>query len=231
MTTKSPSDLSEKFPEVLLILGTDLAGKDHFTNVLIDAALLSGRKVERRRGAFSASPDHLRSSEGKGLIKLWIEWFFLFSLPIHCRFIPYLVVFLIHRDLRRFRRPSGCSVIVVSHTPIRLLAFALGHMHERIDDIRLPAMVERALQIIVSTTQTRALVLDIDHRIRESRMHERLRRGTVDCFDRYMANDPHRSERIERFLVWISETYLGAVRIENNNISDADILASLLNRK
>ncbi|EKD39404.1 MAG: hypothetical protein ACD_75C00420G0002, partial [uncultured bacterium] len=38
--------------EILLILGTDLAGKDHFANVLTDAAAVAGIRVERRRGRF-----------------------------------------------------------------------------------------------------------------------------------------------------------------------------------
>ena len=42
-----------------------------------------------------------------------------------------------------------------------------------------------------------------------------------------MGKDPFRSERIENFLVWICMTYLDAVRVENNNFSDAELLAYL----
>ena len=43
--------------ETLLILGTDLAGKDHFANVVSDAAANAGLRVERRRGWLCARPE------------------------------------------------------------------------------------------------------------------------------------------------------------------------------
>ena len=50
------------FPNTLLILGTDLAGKDHFANVVSDAAANAGLRVERRRGWLCARPDRQRTS-------------------------------------------------------------------------------------------------------------------------------------------------------------------------
>ncbi len=226
-TTNNHRQVSQKLPETLVILGTDLAGKDHFANVLTDAAVASGLKVERRRGRFSARPNHRRSSENKAFLNLWLEWIFLVTLPLHCRLLPYAIAFFIGQDIRRFRRPGDGSVMIVSHTALRLLAFGFGHLYESCEDIKMPAMVDRALRRMVPATGARAVVLDIDHLVREERMRDRLRRGTADHFDRYMARDPHRSERIESFLVWIGMTYLGAVRIENNNLSDAELLASL----
>ncbi len=220
-------ELPESFPETLLILGTDLAGKDHFANILTDTATSAGIKKERRRGAFSAQPDNRRTSEGKGLVKLWMEWVFLFTLPLHCRLLPYIMTYLIRRDLRRFRRPAHGSIIVVSHTAIRMLAFAYSHIFDRVEDIKMPSVIECTLRDLVLATQARTIVLDIDHEVRNTRMKERLRRGTVDNFDRYMGKDPLRSERIEYFLVWICMTYLDAVRVENNNLSDAELLAYL----
>jgi len=227
MRPKLNEELPERFPETLLILGTDLAGKDHFANVLTDTATLAGIKGERRRGAFSAQPDSRRTSEGKGFVKLWLEWAFLFTLPLHCRLLPYIMTFLIRRDLRRFRRPADGSLIVVSHTAIRMLAFAYSHIFDRVEDIKMPVVVECTLRDLVLATQAHTIVLDIDHEVRNTRMNERLRRGTVDNFDRYMGKDPLRSERIEGFLVWIGMTYLDAVRVENNNLSDAELLAYL----
>ena len=61
----------------------------------------------------------------------------------------------------------------------------------------------------------------------EKRVAERSRRGTIDHFDRYMASDPARSERIEQFLVWIGQTFLNAITIVNNDLSDAELLAHL----
>lgn len=218
------------FPKTLLILGTDLAGKDHCANVLADAAISAGIKVERRRGSFSAQPDRSRTSEGKGGLSLWLEWVFLSTIPLHCRFLPYLIAILVRGDLRRFRRPPDGSVIVVSHTAIRLLAFALGHIFERVEDIRLPVVVDAALRAVIPATDARTIVLDIDHEVREARMNGRLRRGTADCFDRYMGKDPIRSERIENFLVWVGTTYFNAVRIVNNNLSDAELLSACMRK-
>ena len=214
-------------PEILLILGTDLAGKDHFANVISDAAAVAGIRVERRRGRFSGRADTRRTSEGKGAVKLCLEWLFLATLPLYCRLLPYLIAFLIRCDLRLFRAPAGDSILVVSHTALRLLAFALGHIFERVEDIRLPGVVDTTLRRVVPATGVRTIVLDIDHEVRAARMKERLQRGTVDFFDRYMEKDAHRSERIEGFLVWLGIAYLGAVRVENNNLSDAELLACL----
>lgn len=214
-------------PPVLLILGTDLAGKDHFANVLTDAAAAAGMSVERRRGLLSRRPDHRRTSEGKGLLNLWLEWTFLATLPFHCRFLPYLVSLLLWIDIKRFRPPASGSLLVVSHTPIRLLAFALGHLFDTIEEIKMLVVAEKALRAVVCETKARTVVLDIHHDIRMERMQSRSQRGTGDYFDRYMSDDPIRSERIESFLVFIGVTYLGAVRIENNNLTDVELLACL----
>lgn len=215
------------FPPLLLILGTDLAGKDHCANVVADAAESAGITVERRRGAFSGRPAQHRTSEHKSLSALWLERLFLATLPLHCRLLPYVTAWLILLDLRRFSQPQGTSVLVVSHTALRLLAFALGHRFERTEQIQLPAVTRRALEAIIPATAAVTVALDIDHRVREKRVAERARRGTVDHFDRYMASDPARSERIEQFLVWIGQTFLNAITIVNNDLSDAELLAHL----
>lgn len=204
-----------------------MAGKDHFANILTDAAAVAGIRMERRRGFFSARPDSRRTTEGKGRIKLGLEWLFLATLPLYCRLLPYVLAALIRCDLWLFRPPTGVSVIVVSHSALRLLAFGLAHTYKKTEDIKLPAVVDKALRLLAPVTGTRTIVLDIDHGVRAARMAERQRRGTVDFFDRYLAADRDRSERIENFLVWLGITYLGAVRIENNDLSDAELLACL----
>jgi len=216
------------FPKILLILGTDLAGKDHCANVLTDAAQAAGIRVERRRGAFSAQADDRRTSENKSALNLWMERLFLAALPLHCRLLPLLTALLVWRDIRRFRPPAEGAVLVVSHTAIRLLAFALGHLFDRVEDIRMPWFADRALRAIVPATGARTLVLDIDHAVRAARMAAREQRGSLDHFDRYMGQDPVRSERIEHFLVWIGATYLKAERIENNHLSDAELLEAFI---
>lgn len=216
-----------RLDETLLILGTDLAGKDHCANVVTDAAAAAGIRVERRRGRFSACADSRRTSEGKGFVKLCLEWLFLATLPLYRRLLPYLLALLIRGDLWLFRPPAGGALLLVSHTGLRLLAFCLGHTFATTGEIRLPAVVDRALRQIVPATGVTTIVLDVEHRVRAARLAKRRRRGTVDFFDRYLAEDPERSERIESFLVWLAVTYLGAVRIENNDLADAELLASL----
>lgn len=218
--------LTNNFPHTLLILGTDMAGKDHCANVIADAAQVAGIQLERRRGSLSARPNQQRSSEGKGFFRLLLERAFLATLPFHCRLLPWITTLLILRDLHRFQRLHKGSVLVVSHTAIRLLAFALGHLFTCVEEIRLPAITVRALHAMAATG-LRCVVLDIDHAVRAQRLAQRNSRGTLDYFDRYMGKDPQRSERIEEFLVWMSCTYLGAVRVENNNLSDAELLAAM----
>ena len=54
------------FPNTLLILGTDLAGKDHFANVVSDAAADAGLRVERRRGSIVAISSTLSRQPAPG---------------------------------------------------------------------------------------------------------------------------------------------------------------------
>ncbi len=220
---------TEKPPQTILILGTDMSGKDHVANVVADAAQAAGLQMERRRGAFSNRPDRRRTSENKGSFILWLEWAFLATLPLHCRLLPFLAALMIRYDLFRFRRPARASLLVVSHTAIRLLAFALGHLYSCVEEIRMPEMAKRALRAIPEVTGARTFVLDVDHQVREERMARRLTQGTLDNFDRYLGKDPVRSERIEDFLVWIGMQYLGATRIENNDLPD-DVLLAIMAR-
>lgn len=46
----------------------------------------------------------------------------------------------------------------------------------------------------------------------------------IDYFDRYMAENPLLSERVEDFLIWLSRVYLGATKIVNNDLTDDEIL-------
>lgn len=215
------------FPHTLLILGTDLSGKDHVANVLADAAVAAGLPVERRRGMFSSSSDRSRSSEGKGAMALFLERFFLATLPLHCRMLPFFTALLIEYDRLRFCRPKGARLVVVSHTPIRLLAFALGHLFPNTQSMVLPTMAVSALHRLQRRTEARVVVLDIDHAVRQRRLGERSSRGTDDVFDRYMRSDAERSERIEAILVKLACEYLQATVIENNDLDRQQLLARL----
>ena len=176
--------------EILLILGTDLAGKDHFANVLTDAAAVAGIKVERRRGSFSARPDSRRSSEGR----VWSSsvWSGSFSprCRSHCRLLPYVIACAYRCDLWLFRPPPDGSVIVVSHTALRLLAFGLGHTsrESRISNCR-PWSRGRSGLSCRPPGRGPSCWISITE-VRAARMEDRQRRGTVDFFDRYLAKDP-----------------------------------------
>ncbi len=211
-------------PDVLLILGTDLSGKNHVANLLADIARDRGCRVEKRQGAFAAQPTRLLTSEEKGAMRLLAEWAYLATLPLHRFLIPFMVNLLVRMDLRAFQRPPDSVLIVISHTALRLLALYLGCTFQDEAAIRLPAFLDRTLREITPCTGARAIVLDIDHAVRRQRMAGRAARGKADPFDRYMEKDDVRSERIEAFLVWLGIYYFGAVRLENNDSSDLDLL-------
>lgn len=216
---------SGPFPEVLVILGTDAAGKNHVAEALASMLARSGRRVELREGWFSKIPTAAEAE--KSALSLFQEQLFLSTFGINQYLIPSLIALLIKRDLRRFRKPDH-PLIVVSHTGLRILAFYLGHRFRRIDDIRMPAFLDLALRTILPVTRAKAIVLDIEDHIRRQRIARRTRGGDVDPFDRYMARDSVRSERIESIMVWLGRTYLNAVKIENNDLSEAELRDEVL---
>jgi thymidylate kinase len=213
-------------PGILLILGTDASGKNYVANYIADILDQCGHISEKRDGAFSKPAEALESSEDKGALALFKEKAFLTLFPYIRFLLPPLVSFLIRRDLKRFQ-PSENKVLVISHTPIRILAFYLGHQFEESSDIRLPRYLASALGAIAPTTQAKTLVLDISPHIRQARIAKRVQAGKVDNFDRYMAGDTELSERIERFLVWIGQRYLGAVTLLNDDLDEAELSARI----
>lgn len=223
----SPSPTFGPVPDTLLILGTDAAGKDHIASFIADRLSAAGHPVERRSKFFAAPATTVRSSsDSKGRFARFLEQVFLVSFPLTRWLLPPLLPWLIDWDLRRFRR-SADRLLVVSYTPVRLLAFCLGHRYAREEDIRLSPALDRALRAIVPVTQARTLVLDVEHGVRQRRIARRTQSGTVDPFDAYMLRDGVRSERIEQFLVWLALTYLNAVKVENNDLDDAALTAEL----
>ncbi len=216
---------SGPFPEVLVILGTDAAGKNHVAEALASMLAHFGRRVELREGWFSKTPTAAEAE--KGALSLFQEQLFLSTFGVNQYLIPSLIALLVKRDLRRFQKPDH-PLIVVSHTGLRILAFYLGHRFRRIDDIRIPAFLDLALRAILPVTHAKAIVLDIEDHIRRQRIAHRARGGGVDPFDRYMARDSARSERIESIMVWLGRTYLNAVKIENNDLSEAELRDEVL---
>jgi hypothetical protein len=204
-------------PPVLLILGTDAAGKDYVTDFLIRRWQARGYSLEKRAGAFAAAPvDARSSSERKGRWGRFQEQGFLTLFPLIRPLTPYLAQKLLARDQQRFR-PSDRPVVVVSHTALRLLAFAYGPI---LPPPPLSPALAQALHALQATTSPTVIVLDIDPAIRQQRIAARVQQGTVDPFDQYMQADRERAERIERYLVTLAMEHLQAGVIENNDLAD-----------
>jgi len=221
-------ELQLQIPDLVLILGTDASGKNHVTNFIADMMEKAGYEAEKRDGWFSQKNSDVVSSEGKGWFDLTKENVFLATFPLTKYFMPFLLVFLLHCDLKRFRKSSR-KTIVISHTALRILAFWLGHRFEKQEDIRLPGFLDRVLRNILPITGAKTIVLDIADEIRKKRIGTRLKSGNADNFDLYMAKDGRRSERIENFLIWLGKTYLHAMIIENNDLADADLFREVSN--
>lgn len=213
-------------PNVLLILGTDAAGKNYIADFIHQSLCDAGIAVEKREGWFSAPATGNVSSEKKSPFALLLEKMFLRIFPATKFFLPLLLTLLIKADLRRFRRQPG-KLLVISHTGLRILAFYLGHIFRDQEAIRLPGHLDRALRAIPHVTGTQTIVLDISDHIRKKRIARRSRDGKIDNFDRYMADNEKRSERIEAYLLWLATKYLHAAIIENNDLSDEELAGAI----
>ena len=209
-------------PKLTLILGTDASGKDHIATHLSTWLNETGHPHERREGRFSKKETFDQTSEDKGRFSLFAEASFIKLYPVFGFLLPLLVSVLIHVDLR-FYRKSEKHVVVVSHTALRLLAFHLGHQVNTVEEIELSPHLDRLLKRIVAHLPVKTIVLDIEDSVRKQRIADRHQRGKVDPFDRYMAQDEHRSERIEAILVWLATNYLEARVIENNDLAEEEL--------
>ncbi len=213
---------SIQYPDILLILGTDASGKNYVANLIADILEKSGQGFEKRDGWFSNKAANIISSEDKTQIDLLKEKIFLSTFHLTKFLIPFLINLLIKKDLRKFKK-SGKKIIVISHTGFRILAFYLGHIYDCKENIRLPRYLDRTLRSVLTVTGSKTIVLDIADKVRQKRIAKRAASGKADNFDKYMAKDNIRSERIESFLVWLAETYLNAVKIENDDLNDEEL--------
>ena len=212
-------------PPVLLILGTDAAGKDYVADFLIRRWSAAGHSIEKRAGGFSAAPADARSSsERKGRWGRFQEHVFIRLFPLLRPLLLGVAGWLLRRDRRRFR-PADRPVVVVSHTALRLLAFVRGQVHA---PPPLSPALQHALRALRETTRATVIVLDIDPAIRQRRIGARIECGTVDPFDRYMLADRVRAERIEGGLVELAVGFLNAKVIENNDLDAAALEAALV---
>ena len=211
-------------PPVLLILGTDAAGKDYVADFLIRRWSAAGHSIEKRAGGFSAAPADARSSsERKGRWGRFQEHVFIRLFPLLRPWLPGVAGWLLRRDRRRFR-PADRPVVVVSHTALRLLALVRGQV---LAPPPLSLALQQALRALRETTRATVIVLDIDPAIRQRRIGARIEGGTVDPFDRYMLADRVRAERIEGGLVELAVGFLNAAVIENNDLDAAALEAAL----
>jgi hypothetical protein len=219
-------DPSPTPPDVLLILGMDGSGKNYLANLTSDHISDLGFLVEKRERKLSGKPTDATSSEDKTWSDFLTEKLFLFLFP-YCRpIIPFIVYLLLDRDLKSFRKQQSKKAIVIGNNALRLLAFYLGHVYQDYSKIKLPKYLENKLDLFVNKTEIKTIVLDIDNQIRRERIATRAARGKMDNMDRYMA-DPKNidlSERIESYLVWIAVKYLHAIKIDNNNLCDRELL-------
>lgn len=211
-------------PPVLLILGTDAAGKDYVADFLIRHWQAAGYTVEKRAGGFSASAvDDRSSSERKGRWGRFQEQVFIRLFPLLRPLLPVVAGWLLRRDRRRFR-PADRPLVVVSHTALRLLAFVQG---QDLSPPPLSIALQQALRALRETTKATVIVLDVDPDTRQRRIAVRIQQGTVDPFDRYMQAHRERAERIEGYLVTLATHHLQAKVIKNNDLDETALEAAL----
>ncbi len=206
-------------PDTLLIMGSDASGKNHVANVAAELIQSGGGQVEKREGWFSRKASDVVTSERKGALKLLGEWLFIATAPLTRHVMSEALSALVRWDLKNYRK-SDRKIIVISHTPIRILAFYLGHQHENPGRIVLPKHLHEALSAIRPVTGAKAIILDIGHETRKTRIAKRSKKGLADRFDLYLARDGELSERIEDILVMLAERYFGAFKIVNEDAGE-----------
>lgn len=216
----------QDIPEVTVILGTDASGKDHVADILKRMILEAGGKVEKRKRYLNGKVTERSTSVGKSWIELGLELCFLRFFRIFGTILPWALNLRLGRDLDSFVNPEG-KLIVIGHNCLRGFAFYWGHQTASNDGIRLSEAILGNLRRIRNVRNTHFLVLDVQDDIRKRRIAAREERGEADYFDRYMANNEKRSERIERCLVWLCRSYLDAQLITNNDLSEKQLRSEL----
>lgn len=223
-----PKHFPWEYPDVILVLGTDAAGKDHVANLLVEMIRDSGGEAEKRKRFFSGEATEAASSEKKSFVDTLQEKAFLLLFERLGFLLPFLMSCVIRWDLKRFQPPAHeKKLVVVGHNALRALAFHMGQRFWDSSHQQLPWYLRSALAKMKRATGAHVIVLDVEDGIRKARINARLANGSEDTFDRYMHSDGERSERIEASLVSLACSQLGATLIENNDL-DADELQSML---
>lgn len=218
-----PPDIHPRsIPDVVLIMGTDAAGKDHVANIVAKMITEAGGAVEKRKRFLTGKVTRKASSTDKHPFELYLERVFLLLHPSLGFLLPTALNLLLKYDLNSFSRPDK-KLIIVGHNCLRGLAFHWGHACAGTDQIRVPPGLQATLARMRSLAGLHPLVLDVDDRIRKARIRTRLALGEADYFDRYMAENSARAERIEAVLVWLTLEYLNGQLIENNDLSEVEL--------
>lgn len=218
---------SPEAPFTILIVGTDASGKDHVANVVTRMVDTMGGTVEKRKRYLNGRRTSKGSSTAKSGIELFLEKGFLILYPFFSFLMPWCMNILLKRDLARFSTPSH-NCIVIGHNCLRGLAFYWGHRYTTTEQIKISPAIKATLARMNSLRGLHTIVLDVEDAIRKERIAKRELQGEADHFDRYMVENEQLSERIERFLVWLTVNYLDATLIENNNLSDGELRAAVI---
>ena len=214
-----PKESTDWVPDTILLLGTDASGKNHVAGLWANKLKELGCDFVVREGAL-CGPVAERSGHGdKGRLSLMMERGFIFFFPLMKWMVPAVLTLLLYWDALRFKPPKH-RLLVVSHSALRILAFYLGQSERYERSKTLPVWLEKAIVRVQEVSKAMVIVLDVDDETRQQRIENRLREGSIDPFDRFMAADSERSERIEACLVAITMRYYQAHLVENNDLSD-----------
>lgn len=215
-------------PDIIVIIGTDAAGKDHVANIVEQMILEEGGLVEKRKRYLTGKLTTKSSSSEKSALELFLENVFLWFFPRLGFILPPILTAILRRDIARLS-PIDKKIIIVGHNCLRGLAFYWGHSDTDHTNIRPSRTLQKAFNSMNTIPGLHTLVLDVENDIRKKRIAAREKKNEADNFDRYMAANPARSEQIEDVLVWLTTTYLDGQLIINNDISETQIRHHLLN--
>lgn len=212
----------QEFPDVILLLGTDAAGKDYVANILSEMIHEAGGDVQKRRGFFSSKSSRTKDSTRKSLLSHAQEILFLALYPWVGALLPLMLTGLIRLDMRRYVKTDK-KLIVVGHHGLRALAFHLGYSSKSRNSFAVPEHLKKAFQLMQRKTQAHIIVLDVHNDVRRRRLLSRAEKGKHDYFDRYMLAHSARSERIEACLVRVASELFGGTLLENNDLGETDL--------
>lgn len=214
-------------PDVILLVGTDASGKDHVAHVLETHILALGGSVEKRKRFFSGKVTHERSSTNKGWSDRLQESVFLAVYPWLGSLLVWLIGLLTLLDARRFRAPRG-KLIVVGHNGLRALAFVMAHRQKTKGRHVFPRFLRHVFAVTKRMTKAHVVVLDVHPDVRRRRILQRSKAGETDLFDRFMLQDPARSEKIEACLIEAATKLMRGRVMINDDLHVSEIKKHIL---